>query len=574
MLRRAFLWIVVGISFLIGASAAPAQEDDADCSTDQLTAVWQAASARASIQLQAPNEVSPLILYEQYPVNDALSLTTGLFGAQNGLPFAVFSVGTMADDAAAAAPWAMLTVPTAGVSATASGNSNLRTGPDTSYSVFGRTSTGETLNVIAAINRGGFDWLNVQTANGTAWLRGDQARISDSAALAGLRSQFKLDFTNIVAYTDSERTTRCPLPSALLVQTPPDTTIAYDVNGMTLLQSGAAVITQENFAQAAGYTGEGRRRIYFTNIQGRLETLAPLAPFQVTDPDRTFAVELDAAGAVSSYVGSFTQAEQEFASAALRFTCFVYNREIQQLMASTPTGAASGGFAFDLAPCTGTFSNLHPGWNTVLDSATTAFSAPVTTVDEEAALIPTLTPALATAAEAEAAPIAESLTAEVEAAPTSVVADADGDPVDCGTFQPATGSVIFWNLKSLTSARVGDGARVTATLEGGENIPGTRYFYFRVQVGDAPQRLYAVDLEGSTVIGAGERTQAFQLIPGTEGTMQIEPPNQISVQVDAEEFRLFAASGVVGSACDKIPEDAFDNDPVGWVLFQNYGIIP
>jgi hypothetical protein len=343
----------------------------------------------------------------------------------------------------------------------------------------------------------------------------------------------------------------------VLVQTPPDTTVAYDVNQLTLLQTGTAIITQENFAPATGYAGAPRRRLYISNVQGTVETLAPLAPFQVTDPDRTFAVELDESGTVRGYVGSFTPAEQEFASAALRFTCFSYNRTIDYLLASFPAGGNTGGFTFQPAPCSGTFTSLHPGWNAVLDAETAALSAPVT----ETVAVDTEPPQ-----PAEGEPDVPGLEDEATA---SAITDADSDPVDCNTFQPATGSVIFWNLKGISAVQNAAGIRLTATLEGGENIPGVRYFFFRVQVGDEPQKLYAVDLEGSTVIGAGERNQVFQLLPGTENTMQIEPPNRVSLQIESEEFRVFAASGVVGSACDKFPDTASQTDPSTWSAIED-----
>lgn len=547
MLRRVFLWMMVALIFLGRVVPASAQGSIEDCGAESYEDFASLAGALA--RDAAGGQYA--YLQDRIRLNDDFSLNLGVYadsfaGDATGLRFTAFYIGTERASAATDVPTRLtIQAPPGDVTATAGGSANLRSGPATASDLVGATRAGQVFPVIAAVTRSGFNWLNVQTSEGEAWLRSDLVRVSNRDALAGLRPQFVFDFNDLVPYADAERAAGCPLPSAVLVQTPPNTTIAYDVNGLTLLQNGTAIIMQENFAQAAGYVGGGRRRVYFTNLQGTLETVAPLTPFQLTDADRTFAVEFDEEGMPQGYTGSFTQAEQELATSAWRFVCETANLYNRALF-----GATESGFLYADAPCTGTFVSLHPGWHAVLDGAASALSAPITAVGDVEASPPEPTPA---------PPQTEPI----------IVTDADVDPVDCDTFQPATGSVIFWNLKGLDAEPVADGVRLTANLEGGENIPGTRYVYFRVQAGEEPARLYAVQLEGNTAIEAGERTQGFQLIPGTENAMQIEPPNRVSVLVNAGEFSAFVVSGVVDGACDKSPDDGFEDESATWLRYAS-----
>jgi hypothetical protein len=362
------VWIIV-VSCFVGVSAAAAQSDE--CEPAALAAAFTQAfgDAVTGRDRSLPYAESPSALSDdRYRIdagwNALLGMSSGsllpLSDAGSAPQFWIFHVAT--ESQASDSP-PTVQFPRAGLTATVTGaqprGARLRSGPDTGYPQVGITLPYRVLDVVAAVRVGGYDWLNVGTGND--WIRSDLVRVNLPDALATQRMavSWKPDSP---PYADAERRERCPLPSALMIQTQPGRIVAYDFNGLTLLQNGTAVITYDNFGSVVQESGETPIRFFFTNVHGTLETVAPGKPIRIIDPGLTFAVEFDAAGA-RRYVPNFTQDEQELGAAAWVFACNAANLYDQAVGDATGTS-----LLWYQLPCgaSGAFANLHQGWSEVL----------------------------------------------------------------------------------------------------------------------------------------------------------------------------------------------------------------
>lgn len=364
-MRRLWVWIIV-IGCFAGVSAVA---QAADCEPAALAAAFtQAFNDAVSMgDRTLPYSESPITLPEdRYDIDADWRVLIGM-NSGNLLPSAsadsarlwMFHIvtGLFTDDA----PPPTIRFPQTGLIATVTTanprGARLRSGPDTQYPQAGSASSGMALAVEGVVRAGDFDWLSV----GSGWIRSDLVHVNLPDDLAAQRMAVDWNVT-VPPYADADRHQRCPLPGALMIQTQPGSAVAYDFNGLTLLQSGTTIITYDNFRSTGGDTGAAPTRFFFTNVHGTLETVASGIPIHVVDPGLTFAVEFAADG-TRRYVSGFTHDEQELGVAAWVFACNAANLYDQAV------ADANGAPLLWYSPSCGTvstFGSLHAGWSEAL----------------------------------------------------------------------------------------------------------------------------------------------------------------------------------------------------------------
>lgn len=365
-MRRLWLWLVV-VGCFAGAYAASSQPGD--CQPGALAAAFR--QAFDDVVAQADRSLvyadAPVPLHDdRYPIDDDWDALLGMSSGSvlppsetDGAPqFWIFHVTTEAQAESSLPP--TIQFPQTPVTAIVNGKvprgARLRAGPSTEYEQVGTALPYAELTVAASVRLNGYDWLSVGA--GGSWIRGDLVHVNLPDALATQRIAVSWQ-VDAPPYADAERRERCPLPSALLIQTEPGRVVAYDFNGLTLLQSGTAVITYDNFRPASGASAT---RFFFTNVRGMLQAVASGSPVRVTDPGLTFAVEFGDDGA-RRFVPGFTQDEQELGVAAWVFACSAANLYDQAV------GDATGSPLLWYQPScgsSGAFESLHAGWSEAL----------------------------------------------------------------------------------------------------------------------------------------------------------------------------------------------------------------
>jgi uncharacterized protein YraI len=183
------------------------------------------------------------------------------------------------------------------VTAAATASVNLRSGPSTANNVIDTVDEGAELVLVGANAAG--DWYEVA---GGVWVSGRYVAVEDAAALADLPvtdDAPRYGPMQAFYFSAGVGVPECSeAPNALVVQSPDDVRVTFNVNGVDVLLGSTAVFTRANVTTSSG---DSTPALMMSLIEGHLHAEWEDQVFDLAEPGDAAGVTLNAAGQVDAH---------------------------------------------------------------------------------------------------------------------------------------------------------------------------------------------------------------------------------------------------------------------------------